>query len=212
MTRCAPAVGCRRNPNDRRSPRRELSNTVVLSDIDRRLLNRCIEGAPGAWEDFVDRFIALITHVVTSTAQLRLGEFSEQTRDDVVAEVFLKLVDKDFAVLRRFRGQSSLGTYLVVIVRRIAVRRLAKLARIATTPLVVEPAASEGNGEMAVENNEEVQSLLSQMPVEEATAIRMYHLEERTYRDISTQIGIPENSVGPLLFKARTRLRSMRET
>lgn len=183
---------------------------MVLSDIDRRLLNRCIEGAPGAWEDFVDRFIALITHVVTSTGEVRLGYLPEQVRDDIVAEVFLKLVDKDFAVLRRFRGQSSLGTYLVVVVRRIAVRRLAKLVRTSAIPLTADPVAAEGNGEMAVENNEEVQSLLSKMPVEEATAIRMYHLEERTYRDISMQIGIPENSVGPLLFKARSRLRSMR--
>ncbi len=185
---------------------------MVLSDIDRRLLNRCIEGAPGAWEDFVDRFIALITHVVTSTAELRLGHVSEQTRDDVVAEVFLKLVEKDFAILRRFRGQSSLGTYLVVVVRRIAVRRLTKLARSAPAQLIAEPVSSEGNGEIAVENTEEVQSLLSQMPEEEATAIRMYHLEERTYRDISMHIGIPENSVGPLLFKARSRLRSLRQS
>ncbi len=184
---------------------------MVLSDIDRRLLNRCIEGAPGAWEDFVDRFIALITHVVTSNAELRLGQFNEQTRDDVVAEVFLKLVEKDFAILRRFRGQSSFGTYLVVVARRIAVRRLAKLSRTATTQLTTEPASTAGNGEMTVENNEEVHALLSRMPVEEATAIRMYHLEDRTYRDISKQIGIPENSVGPLLYKARTRLRSMRQ-
>jgi RNA polymerase sigma-70 factor, ECF subfamily len=183
---------------------------VVLSDIDRRLLNRCIAGAPGAWEDFVDRFIALITHVVSSTGQLRLGQLSEQTRDDVVAEVFLKLVDKDFAILRRFKGQSSLGTYLVVVVRRIAVRRFVKISRTVAAPLTSEPASSEVSGELTVENTEEVQSLLSQMPVEEATAIRMYHLEDRTYRDISTQIGIPENSVGPLLYKARTRLRSMR--
>ena len=193
-------------------PCRELSDTVVLSDIDRRLLNRCIEGAPGAWEDFVDRFIALITHVVSATAELRLGHVADQTRDDVVAEVFLKLVDKDFAILRRFRGQSSLGTYLVVVVRRIAVRRIAKLSRGAVGQLTADPASTTGNGEMAVENNEEVHSLLSQMPDEEATAIRMYHLEDRTYRDISLHIGIPENSVGPLLFKARTRLRSLRQS
>ena len=190
-------------------PRRELSDIVVLSDIDRRLLNRCVEGAPGAWEDFVDRFIALVTHVVSTTAELRLGHVPDQTRDDVVAEVFLKLVDKDFAILRRFRGQSSLGTYLVVVVRRIAVRRIAKLGRAAVAQLTTEPASTEGNGEMAVENSEEVHSLLSQMPAEEATAIRMYHLEDRSYRDISMHIGIPENSVGPLLYKARTRLRSM---
>ena len=193
-------------------PCRKLRDTVVLSDIDRRLLNRCIEGAPGAWEDFVDRFIALITHVVSATAELRFGHVSDQLRDDVVAEVFLKLVDKDFAILRRFRGQSSLGTYLVVVVRRIAVRRIGKLSRGAVGQLTADPASTAGNGEMAVENNEEVHSLLSQMPDEEATAIRMYHLEDRTYRDISLHIGIPENSVGPLLYKARTRLRSLRQS
>ncbi len=185
---------------------------MVLSDIDRRLLTRCIEREPGAWEDFVDRFIALITHVVSSTLQQRLGEHSPQVRDDLVAEVFLKLIDKDFAVLRRFRGQSSLSTYLVVVVRRIAVRRAARIRRAVAASLQHDPAAQLDNSELMVENREEVQALLSQMPAEEAMAIRMYHLEERTYRDISSQIGIPENSVGPLLFKARTRLRSLRQS
>ena len=189
-----------------------LSYIVVLSDIDRRLLSRCIESAPGAWEDFVDRFIALITHVVTETAASRLGTYTDQIRDDVVAEVFLKLFENDFAILRRFRGQSSLGTYLVVVTRRIAVKRIVKLSRSKTAPLSDDAVAHDTNGELAVENSEEVQSLLAQMPVEEATAIRMFHLEERTYQDISSHIGIPENSVGPLLFKARTRLRSMRGT
>ncbi len=182
---------------------------MVLSDIDRRLLARCIEGAPGAWDDFVDRFIPLIVHVVNVTAQHRFGEIAPQTRDDIVAEVFLKIIDKDFTVLRRFRGQSSLGTYLVVVSRRIAARRLAKMSRVAGIPLDIDPIDDRGGLEF-VENNEEVQTLLSQMPSEEATAIRMFHLEERSYRDIGTHIGIPENSVGPLLSKARSRLRSMR--
>ena len=184
---------------------------MVLSDIDRRLLTRCIEGAPGAWEDFVERFIALITHVVTETAAARLGTYSEQVRDDVVAEVFLKLVEKDFAILRHFRGQSSLSTYLVVVTRRIAVKRIVKLARAKAGPLAGDPIANDSLTELAVENSEEVQSLLAQMPAEEATAIRMFHLEERSYQDISSHIGIPENSVGPLLFKARSRLKAMRQ-
>lgn len=184
---------------------------MVLSDIDRRLLARCTEGAPGAWEDFVDRFIPLIVHVVNATAQSRFGEIESQTRDDIVSEVFLKLIDKDFAILRKFRGQSSLGTYLVVVSRRIAGRRLAKLSRVAGIPLDMD-LADEHSESASVENNEEVQSLLSKMPSEEATAIRMYHLEEKSYRDIGTQIGIPENSVGPLLSKARSRLKSLRES
>lgn len=189
---------------------------MVLSDIDRRLLIRCTEGAPGAWEDFVERYIALITYVVTETAESRLGEGaginSEQIRDDVVAEVFLKLVEKDFAILRRFLGSSSLGTYLVVVTRRIAVKRIVKIRRRAVSQLSTEPVSGDASGELAVENNEEVQSLLAQMPAEEAAAIRMFHLEERSYHDISAHIGIPENSVGPLLFKARSRLKSMRQS
>jgi RNA polymerase sigma-70 factor, ECF subfamily len=183
---------------------------VVLSDIDRRLLARCTEGAPGAWEDFVDRFIPLIVHVVNATAQNRFGEIESQTRDDVVSEVFLKLIDKDFAILRKFRGQSSLGTYLVVVSRRIAGRRLAKLSRVAGIPLDIDVTDKRSDSAI-LENNEEVESLLNQMPTEEATAIRMYHLEEKSYRDIGSHIGIPENSVGPLLSKARSRLKSMRD-
>ncbi len=191
-----------------------LSYIVVLSVVDRMLLNRCIEGDPGAWEDFVDRFIALISHVVTSTAELRLGNLSDQARDDVMADVFLQLIDNDFAILRRFRGQSSLGTYLVVVSRRIAIRKFSQMSKVRTTAytLVSEPATDEGNADLDLENREEVQAMLAQIPASEATAIRMYHMEERSYKEISSHIGIPENSVGPLLSKARLRLRTMRDS
>ena len=38
---------------------------MVLSNLDRDLLNRCLSGTPDAWEDFVDRFLGLITYVVS---------------------------------------------------------------------------------------------------------------------------------------------------
>jgi RNA polymerase sigma-70 factor (ECF subfamily) len=185
---------------------------VVLSDLDRTLLARCLDGTDGAWEDFVDRYLALITHVVTSTAKVRVGEIPDSWRDDVVAEVLLGLVDQDFAVLRRFRGQSSLGTYLVVVSRRIAVRKLAKMRRSAAVaqPIMAE-LSEESNDALELENQEEVQSLLANMPEEEATAIRMFHLENRSYGDIGHHFGIPENSVGPLLSRARDRMRNLRQ-
>lgn len=204
---------------------------MVLSDVDRDLLARCLAGMEGAWEGFVDRYLPLITHVVNSTAKSRLGGVPEELRDDLIAEVFLELVDDDFAALRRFRGQSSFRTYLVVISRRIAVRRLAKMRRVprsATPPAALaaeaathlSPSASlaqpttSPNGSSAaewqLENSEEVQNLLAHLPSEEATAIRMFHLEHRSYSDIGTHFGIPENSVGPLLSRARDRMRTLR--
>ncbi len=201
---------------------------MVLSDLDRDLLARCLQGTDGAWEDFVDRYLPLITHVVNSTANARMGSLPDEMRADLTAEILLGLVDKDFAILRRFRGQSSLGTYLVVVSRRIAVRKLAKMRRVpkqaeaksaatlaqATTSVTDErlstPASLLSPEAWHMENVEEVDNLLAHMPSEEATAIRMFHLEHRSYSDIGTHFGIPENSVGPLLSRARDRMRGMR--
>lgn len=185
---------------------------MVLSNLDRDLLNRCLEGTPEAWEDFVDRFLGLIIYVVSDVARSRGLALQDGMRDDVVADVFLALVDHDFRTLRRFRGQSSLGTYLVVVARRIAVRRLADAQRRRqASSLRSEPASADGGEELLSVNKEEVQHLLSRLPSSEATAVRMYHLEDRSYREIGQQIGIPENSVGPLLSQARAKLRQMRQ-
>ncbi len=188
-----------------------IGGCVVLSNIDRDLLNRCLQGTAEAWEDFVDRFVGLITYVVAEIASSRGMHLTAEQRDDVVSDVFLALVDQDFRTLRKFRGQSSLGTYLVVIARRIAVRKLAELQRKGhAQPLTSQVPVSDDRMERTSISKEEVQSLLSQLPNSEATAIRMFHLEERSYREIGTHIGIPENSVGPLLSQARERMRAMR--
>src|SRR6187397_2847638 len=97
---------------------------VALSDLDRNLLKRCLASAPRAWEDFVDRFLGLVIHVVNHSAQSRSIRLSEQDREDLVADVFLTIVQDNFAVLRRFRGESSLATYLTVVARRLVVRDL----------------------------------------------------------------------------------------
>ena len=82
---------------------------MPLSEIDRNLLERCLQRKPRAWEDFVDRFMELLVHVVNHTARARSMRVTPEDRDDLCAEIFLNIVRDDFAVLRRFRGQSSLA-------------------------------------------------------------------------------------------------------
>jgi RNA polymerase sigma-70 factor, ECF subfamily len=189
------------------------TDNVVLSDLDRTLLNRCLAGASGAWEDFLDRYLPLLVHVVNETAKLRFDRLPDQWRDDVVAEVLLTLVDNQFEVLRQFQGQSSLGTYLVVVARRVAVRKIGKLRRLNTAMIVSEPTSSNDNGiEALLEQSEQVQHLLGKLPDTEAQVIRMFHLEHRSYAEISSHMGIPENTVGPLLSRARTRMKSLSES
>lgn len=183
---------------------------MVLSDLDRTLLNRCLAGADGAWQDFLDRYLALLVHVVNSTARLRFEKLPDQWRDDLVAEVLLVLVDKDFEVLRQFQGQSSLGTYLVVIARRVAARKIAKMRRLnfKSVQATSEPASTEDIASI-LERAEHVQELLGKLPEREAQAIRLFHLEHRSYAEIGTHLGIPENTVGPLLSRARTQMKTL---
>jgi len=183
---------------------------MALSEIDRNLLERCLKRKPRAWEDFVDRFLGLVLHVIKHTAQARGIRLSPQDRDDLCAEVFLQILKDDFAILRHFRGQASLATYLTVVARRIIVRRLLAMQSQSTLSkhLPSEPAASTPLPETRLANREEAQRLLSQLDGMEAEVVRLFHLEGKSYHEISQATGIPENSIGPILSRARAKLRS----
>jgi RNA polymerase sigma-70 factor (ECF subfamily) len=178
---------------------------VALAEIDRNLLNRLLANKPQAWEDFVDRFMGLVVHVVNYTAQSRSMRLSNADREDLVAEVFLAIVDNDKAVLRHFRAQSSLATYLTVVARRVVVRRLLNMP--ISTTLDENEVATNGVYEERLADREEVERLLATLHGHEADVVRLYHLEGKTYGEISHSTGIPENSIGPTLSRARARLR-----
>jgi RNA polymerase sigma-70 factor, ECF subfamily len=186
---------------------------VALSEIDRNLLERCLQRKPRAWEDFVDRFMGLVVHVVNHTARARSVRLMPADRDDLCAEVFLATVKNDFALLRSFRGKSSLATYLTVVARRIVVKDL--LARMSAARLGDGVALYAGEGvpdpqspvEDRLGDQEEVERLLGGLQGTEARVVRMYHLEGKSYHDISSAVGMPENSIGPILSRARSKMR-----
>lgn len=184
-------------------------NGVALSEIDRSLLRRCLHQKPRAWQDFVDRFMGLIVHVVDHTARSRSIRLGSEERDDLCAEVFLAIIKNDYGILRRFRGQSSLATYLTVIARRVVVKQI--LQRKTTTPLgdVADENALHYRSEQEerISDREEVERLLRLLPPTDAQVIRMYHIEGKSYFEISVAVGMPENSIGPLLSRARNRMK-----
>lgn len=182
---------------------------MVLSKLDQKLLERCLTGSDGGWEDFIGRFLPLLVHVVNQSLRQRFGQVPEAVRDDLVAEVLLALVQDDFAVLRRFRGNSSLGTYLVVVSRRVVARKLNKMRREVVSSQANLENAQQAEDGATFERVEQIDSLLLRLPENEAKAIRLFHLEHCSYEEIGGHLGIPENSVGPLLSKARNRLKAL---
>jgi len=188
---------------------------VALTAVDRALVQRCLNHQPGAWNDFVDRYLGLIYHVVHHTAHVRSVPLQPEDIEDVAAEILLQIVANDYAALRQFRGQASLATYLTVIARRSCIHELVKrsgnLEVAAANKLDgrAKPAASEDRPktEVGLESLEEVARLLRKLPARERQVVRLFYLEGRTYEEISTQLHVPVNSIGPILSRARQKLR-----
>ncbi|MDB5309870.1 MAG: polymerase sigma factor [Gemmataceae bacterium] len=186
--------------------------------VDRDLLKRCLNKEPGSWNDFVDRFLSLIYHVIGYTAHLRSVRLTPEDKEDIAAEVLLKLVANNFKALREFRGHASLATYLTVIARRICVQELTRRqqvkdaikrgeSRLAEVEPDDAPAAVKG-----MERLEEVENLLKKLSGREREIVRLYYLEGRTYEEISTETDVPVNTIGAVLSRARKKLRDMSRT
>src|SRR5262245_36720430 len=126
----------------------------------------------------------------------------------------MQVVANDYAVLRQFRGQSGRATYRTVTARRTCVHELAQRSaarevqarsdqRGAPAPEPEEPPKAQ----LGLERLEEVQKLLSRLPNRERKVVGLYYLEGRNYEEISTELNIPVNSIGPILSRARKLLR-----
>jgi RNA polymerase sigma-70 factor, ECF subfamily len=186
---------------------------VALTPRDRDLIKRCLHHEPGSWNDFVDRFLGLVYHVVQHTADLRSVPLKPQDVEDIAAQVLVHLVDNDYAVLRQFRGNSSLATYLTVIARRTCVNELARRAPTKeglglgnSRPLIEEPEDSDASPSKSVETLDEVAQLLKKLPEKDRSVVKLYFLEGRSYEEISKELTIPMNSIGPILSRARKKM------
>lgn len=198
----------------RQSNRHHPPVEAVFSPEDRQLLEECLQGLPVAWDAFVARFGGLLAFVVDRTAAQRRIPLTPADRDDLLADILLEILHHDAAVLRGFEGRSSLATYLAVVARRVAVRCLAKLAEKThgRRPLTGghEPARGD-DGQTRVADREQVERMLGALDETEARLVRLHHLEARSYGEISRITGIPLGSIGPMLARARQKMKLLPE-
>lgn len=184
---------------------------MTITEVDRRLAKACIHRDSKAWSEFLDRFAPLFVHVVRQAAALRSMPLDQATEDDLVAEILTRLVDDDFKILRTFRGKARLSTFLTVIARRVAVNHLARIQAMRKRQVEAnagaELASADSSHEIAVANADEVRYLLDSLKGRELELVRAFFVDNKTYHEISQEMGIPENSIGPTLSRIREKLR-----
>src|SRR5262245_25925933 len=119
--------------------------------------------------------------------------------EDAASKVFIELFQDDGRALRAYRGDSALTTWLTVIAYRIATREFVRRIR-AREVEAAKPAPS------SVERDAEVLEFLERLPELDRRALVMFHVDDRSYKEISDQLGIPLNQVGMVLLRAREKL------
>ena len=188
---------------------------MPLTEKDRHLINELLSGRPGAWQSFVDRYVVLISHVIRHTAHAHSLKLNDDDLDDLTADVFATLLERNMGAIRGFRGRASFATYLTVVVRRVVLRKLTQrrymqaLGHVKAHQASLNEAASDAVGR-EVEAKDEVDSLMKRLPESLKSPMKLFYLDGKTYEEISRKLGVPMNSIGPMLKRAKDLLTASR--
>ena len=68
------------------------------------------------------------------------------------------------------------------------------------------PAVNSETEIQRIDNKEEIEHLMTRLDPREANIVKMFHLEGKSYQEISQAVGVSENTIGPMLHRARMKM------
>jgi len=181
---------------------------------DKTLIQACIEGRPGAWEELVRRYSPLILAVARRSLRSRGVPPNTEDLDDICENTFYAFVKDEFALLRQYDDRFAFTTYVGVVARTQAGRFLRR-RRSGMSDLDVQEVPSRGL-DPAVEAEEGdlktvLRETLEEISERDRHIIQQFYFGERDYQQIAADLGISPNSVGAALHRARERLKARLE-
>ncbi len=175
-------------------------------DSDVRLVERCLNGEQGAWEELVKTY----TRRVYAICYRFTGSHPEA--QEISQEAFLRV----FRTLQSFRqGEGSFLVWLTRLTRNLLIDhyRRSRLTRL-TDPLEsqeqrLESHGSESSGERRLEQREAeefIQAGLQRLSPELRETLVLRDLEGYEYREIADVLQVPEGTVKSRLNRGRAEL------
>ena len=151
-------------------------------------------------------FVALIRHYddgLRSLAYRLLG--NRDLMDDALQEAYVKA----FRGLPRFRGESTLGTWLYRIVYNACLDELKRFRRLVAVPLdeAPEPADPRPDLTETISDRTRLAEALAELPPEDRATVLLVDVQGFDYRSAGEVLGAPEGTVASRLNRARNALR-----
>jgi len=176
-------------------------------DADSILIERCLEGDQGSWEDLVK----VHTRRVYAICYRFVGK--DEEAQDLTQEVFLRI----FKTLRSFRaGEGSFSVWLSRLTRNLLIDnyRRTKGERMTDSletqlPMIEETSLAGGRTDGLLagrEASELLQGALQKLSPELREAVILRDLQEMEYREIAITLSVPEGTVKSRLNRGRAEL------
>lgn len=183
------------------------------SDDTNELIRQLLDGSADAWRRLVERYSGFLLAVTSRTFSSYGAAPEPQDCEDAVADVWRNLIENNHRVLRDCLTRGNLLPTLQVLARHRAVDILRKRRPMQQLPddnSLAPASAKEARGNTGVDA-EELAVALATLTPRERILVNLFFLQGKKYREIADISGIPQNSIGPTLGRAVTRLRDAME-
>jgi len=203
-------------PQSQPDPGQAAAEPLHAADLplqDFTLVQRLILREESAWHEFVTSYDRLIQQRSRATCvEVGIPPGQSDVATEICAEVYATLVARNMESLKQFSGRSRISTWLFVVVRRIALRHLARLRRL---PASTEPDLCNlipelpGQEIEQTEKLERIREARQQLSPGDQKVLRLFYDAEMSYDQLASELKISVNAVGPKLDRARRRLRTL---
>jgi len=177
--------------------------SLSVDELDQVTLARARRGDEEA-------FAALVRHYDPGLRALAYRLLGDRARmDDALQEAYVNA----YRSLSRFKGTSSLGTWLYRIAYNACVDELRRTHDVVALESVRDRAQTGVDPTETLSLRQALAGALADLPVEDRAAVLLVDAEGFDYRSASHVLGIPEGTVASRLNRARAALRqSLQET
>jgi RNA polymerase sigma-70 factor (ECF subfamily) len=174
-------------------------------DAIETLIDRCLKGDQSAWAAIVGRYRRKVFNV----AYKFVGRHDEA--EDLTQDIFLKI----FKSLDSFDRRANFQTWLISVSRNLCIDHYRSVRKERETidrdvdAADLSPASHEISPMAALEQRDRVALLrqaLGGLPETLRTAVLMRDIQEMSYQDIATKLGLPEGTVKSRINRGRTEL------
>ena len=168
---------------------------------DSELIAAVVAGRAGAFDELAARHRPLMLRIAREHFRIRPDD-----AEDIVQDVFARLLGNDCEHLKAFHGECKLSTWLYNITRN---RCIDLKRRKGADPMPADDPANGADVAGTAELRATVDRALAELPPRSRLLLRLRYFQQLSYQEIGDLLGVPANTVGSGINRAKKRLREI---